>query len=248
MNKRHFTLVEVLVVVGIIGILAGLVFPAVGMARQAGRRTECLSNQRQLMQLLTVYMQSNDNILTSGKRMATLWTNALHKSGKMQSLNGYRCPSLPTTQPADLGDPNEKITKATLPKFKAALGVVVASSLSYFDFRGQKVLTYDKSYYVSPNQLVLGGCSSNGDPDSLLPAANLLVKMNDGDDKDRYKGLFSAVHGDECNIFFLDGHAISTKAVKSGKKDKSGIKQYYKPISNESGADKITDDDIASID
>ena len=66
MNKKQFTLVEVLVVVGIIGILAGLVIPAVGLARQAGRRTECVSNQGQLMKLLTTTMQANDSYLVSG--------------------------------------------------------------------------------------------------------------------------------------------------------------------------------------
>ena len=38
--KRHtFTLVELLVVVGIIALLAGLIIPAVGMAQTSARRT-----------------------------------------------------------------------------------------------------------------------------------------------------------------------------------------------------------------
>ena len=53
--RRAFTLVELLVVIGIIAVLVGILLPTLANARESGRRTVCLSNLHQIQIMLVEY-------------------------------------------------------------------------------------------------------------------------------------------------------------------------------------------------
>ena len=60
-RKQAFTLIEVLVVIGIIGVLMAILLPTIEHVRHQSYITKCASNLRQLAQAMTVYAGENQN-------------------------------------------------------------------------------------------------------------------------------------------------------------------------------------------
>jgi prepilin-type N-terminal cleavage/methylation domain-containing protein/prepilin-type processing-associated H-X9-DG protein len=103
-----FTLVELLVVIGIIAVLVGILLPVMGKAREQARRTACLSNLRQIHAIFNMYAIENRDHVPLGYRRNIKQFNSmifsgttgkfcvfgiLYMTGQMGTPEIYFCPS-----------------------------------------------------------------------------------------------------------------------------------------------------------
>ncbi len=113
-KKKHFSLIELLIVIAIIAILSGLLLPALNSAREKSRSVSCISNIKQIGSGYMCYLNDNNDWLiplgSDSNGFGTLWHQRLvtgsaqtptdlsvlkFGNGAYVSWQVFFCPSLP---------------------------------------------------------------------------------------------------------------------------------------------------------
>src|SRR6476660_6843321 len=92
MRRKGFTLVELLVVIGIIALLISILLPALNKARKASRTASCLSNCRQLAMAEIQYVNDNKGKFSpyfngsKGTKFQIEWMSQIMKPAQMYKV------------------------------------------------------------------------------------------------------------------------------------------------------------------
>jgi len=102
-SHKGFTLVELLVVIAIIGILVGMILPAVQAARESARRATCLNNARNIVLACVSYESSNQQFPpAAGTRAESLLVRILPMLDMRSLYDDFRSTPDPSTALSNL--------------------------------------------------------------------------------------------------------------------------------------------------
>ncbi|HEY3780237.1 MAG TPA: prepilin-type N-terminal cleavage/methylation domain-containing protein [Fimbriimonadaceae bacterium] len=191
-NRNGFTLIELLVVIAIIAILAAILFPVFAQAKEAAKKSSCLSNTNQLDLGMQLYVNDYDDTLMplADPTNTILWTDL--ESPYVKSKQIQICPD----------DPNDTISYG--------LNQLVFNDL--FGWSGPPPVFYSMTDFAYPSETVMNA-ELGTDNDLMTPLPNTYkLVVPDDDINDIYDSRPSFRHTKRCNIGFFDGHAKSLLA------------------------------------
>ncbi len=216
MKKKAFTLLELLVVIVIIGILAAILVPAIGRAREGARRAQCANNLRQIGIAWYLYLDDHDECspqygvnaknteanayIFGGKKGGRGFYDYENNSAKYRVLNKY----------LDINSENDKsaIEIFRCPNDEGKKKIRRISRNRYRIYM-DSFYWYGTSYIANKNILICYASTSSYrsyKPRPLssirVPYSKLLLSADN---------VFFSYHGGvkphvKVNVLFLDGH------------------------------------------
>jgi prepilin-type N-terminal cleavage/methylation domain-containing protein len=174
---RGFTLVELLVVTGIIGVLAALLLPAVQASREASRRTACASNLRQIGIGLAAYHSAHRQFPVG----CVEWRSSSHLGARQLAWSAYLLPFIEESNlhdSLDLGEPFDSVRNAEAAATVVALYLCPGSPRTSPLVDGKAACDYGGIYgerIISPNNPPKGAM--------LIDAPVTLRQIRDGASK-----------------------------------------------------------------
>jgi prepilin-type N-terminal cleavage/methylation domain-containing protein len=215
-----FTLIELLVVIAIIAILAAILFPIFTTAREAGRRTKCMSNMTQIGKAMISYMGDwnckspparNENgheepWLIGGWRWrirnyaakSRLLFVCPNKTNWITTNNGTNKPNLAYYFPAEMGPG----TDAPPVNWERTDFGHYGMNPVVYQMNGNRLGWFDMSQIEQPSRTIWIGENYDSDV-AVEPVVN--------DPSSNREGRFYPYHGDKHHyggvFVFCDGHA-----------------------------------------
>ena len=197
--KRGFTLIELLVVIAIIAILAAILFPVFGRARENARRASCSSNLKQIGLGLMQYTQEYDDTLPRYRWKygeGLTWQQAI--SDQIKNTQLFACPSNPD---------NRKPHKFNAPD---GPNIPVSYAGNFHAFQGEYVFT-GEALNISEIQSTATKIAATEGTNENDPGLGNADWNNDNS----FRNSCYAGHLGTMNVLYLDGHVKSLLPTKT---------------------------------